>query len=383
MGFIRALLTSLWPSRELDPPHVHVTGPAATRMAAGYEPLETSAAQGSPLTGHEAELQDALDAAFESLTSTAAHDGPGQADHPGDTTAARDLFAEIAGHHWRPVKNFIFELKRGTTTKEWIEISRPVLSSILSAAESMEIPEVSRCLADLDESLAMAQQDESREVSGESRELILSIYEELAEILPGAFAVGEEGHRRDAIIIHSLLRQIPGIGYVTICKLYEAGLASLDALFLATDAEMADTTGVPIALCQRICDKIQEHRDRLKATSPEQLLEGDRRRLAHLVAELRRHHETFKTACEADHPDETIAAQKRNSRCKRQACALEINVVLAEMGEVGMVEQLEKLAFEQRVLQLEAHLAQVAAPAATPIAALAPTPAAPAAGPRG
>jgi hypothetical protein len=362
MGFIRTLLTSLWPSREPLPLPVHAEAPDRVRTDPSV-PLAPTPGPPAAATSveHGDELQDALDAAFESLSILGDDTGPGQSEHPDDAIAARDLFAEIAGHHWRPVKNFIFELKRGTTTKEWIEISRPVLSSILSAAESIAIPEVSRCLEDLDESLAMAQQDERHDVSGESRELILSIYEELAQLLPDAFAVGEEGHRREAIIMHSLLRQVPGIGYVTLCKLYEAGLASLDALFLATPSEMCDTTGVSLTLCQRICDKIQEHRSRSESTSPEQLREGDRRRLAQLVSEMRRHHETFKTACEADHPDESIAAQKRNSRSKRQACALEINVMLAEMGEVGMVEQLEKLAFEQRVLQLEEHLAQHAA----------------------
>jgi hypothetical protein len=141
-------------------------------------------------------------------------------------------------------------------------------------------------------------------------------------------------------------------------KLYEAGLTSLDALFLARAEEMADTTGVPITLCGRICEKIQEHRYRLDAASPEELLLGHRGRLAELVAELRQHHEAFKRACEADHPDEDIAEKKRGARCGRQACALKINVVLAEMGEVALVEEIQKLALEQRMQRLEAHLAR-------------------------
>jgi hypothetical protein len=100
------------------------------------------------------------------------------------------------------------------------------------------------------------------------------------------------------------------------------------------------------------------------------------------VAELRRHHEAFKRACEADHPDEAIAAQKRSSRCNRQACALEINLLLAEMGEVEMVEELEKLAFEQRLSRLEAHGSRLPQPASAAIAELSPDSHAPATAPQ-
>lgn len=304
------------------------------------------------------ELDSELDAAFENATTPGGDDSVSRPTDPFDATAARELFAGIVSLHSRPVKNFIFELRRGATPKEWVDISRPVVGSILSAAESMEIPEVTRCLADFDESLAMAQQDDSRELAGETRELILSIYDELVEILPDAFALGEDDHRREGIIIHSLLRQVPGVGTVTIERLYEAGLTSLETLFLANAEEMADTSGVPVPLCARICEKIQQHRYRLDANSPEELLDGHRRRLVDLVADLKRHHRAFKTACEADHPDDAIAAQKRGSRSSRQACSLKINVVLAEMGELTVIEEIQKLGFDQRIEKLEIFLAR-------------------------
>src|SRR5262245_30809 len=39
-----------------------------------------------------------------------------------DETGPRELFAGIAAAYSQPVKDFIFELRRGTATKDWIDI---------------------------------------------------------------------------------------------------------------------------------------------------------------------------------------------------------------------------------------------------------------------
>ncbi len=302
---------------------------------------------------------DDLDAAFGAAFGggeTSSGSDTGDSRHATDEAATKELFAGIAANYSRPVKNFIHELKRGTATKEWVEICRPVMSSIIDAAESMELSDVAKCMADFDEALSMAQSEEGAELHGEGRELLLSIYDELVEILPEAFLLGEENDRRETIIIHSLLRQIPDVGYVTIEKMYGAGLTSMSTLFLATKDDMAVTTGIPKMLCDRICQKMQSHKARLEGSSPDDLKEGHLERLIELVAELRKHHEQFKVACEDDRHDATLAAVKRESRCTRQACALKINVLLAEMGELDLVEQIQKLAFERRIEKLDAYI---------------------------
>jgi hypothetical protein len=143
---------------------------------------------------------------------------------------------------------------------------------------------------------------------------------------------------------------------VTFERLYRAGLTSLEELFLATAVEMASVTGVPTWLCERICAKVQEHRGRIEATSIESALSDRRAQLAELVAELRRQHEVFDRVARQDTAIPEVAARKRESRRERHACALRINVVLAEMGEISLVDEIKTLGFGRRIERLERYL---------------------------
>ena len=52
---------------------------------------------------------------------------------------------------------------------------------------------------------------------------------------------------------------------------------------------------------------------------------------------------------------------KRAHRLARQGTLLEITVVLAQLGEVELVEQLERLPFEKRIDRLKQHLVELSA----------------------
>ncbi len=301
------------------------------------------------------DFDDAFDAAFNA--SSFSPDQPssvGSVQH--DEAAIQDLFAKIAANYARPVKNFIFELKRGTATKEWIEICRPAMRSISRAAENMELTAAAKRMVDFDEALSLAQTSEERTLSGEIRDLILSSYEELIEVMPQTFVIGEEEQQREGIIINSLLKQIPDLGRVTFEKLYGAGLTSLDTLFLAKKEDLAAATGIPIWLCERICNKFQEYREELEGTPRDVAQSGYRARLTELVAELRRQHEGFERASAQEWSNPALAADKRKFRQNRQACVLQINVVLAEMGELDLVNEIQKLSFDRRIQRLEEYL---------------------------
>ena len=79
-----------------------------------------------------------------------------------DQAVVADLFADIAATYARPVKNFIFELRRGTATREWIEICRPAMRSISKAAESMGLSAAADRMNDFDEALSLAQDSDER-----------------------------------------------------------------------------------------------------------------------------------------------------------------------------------------------------------------------------
>jgi hypothetical protein len=72
-----------------------------------------------------------------------------------------------------------------------------------------------------------------------------------------------------------------------------------------------------------------------------------------LLDELRMHHEGYQQASE----NSSASEEKRACREQRQSCVLWINVSLAEVGELDLINELEKLSFERRIKRLEEYLA--------------------------
>lgn len=315
---------------------------------------------GSSLMGEyfDADFDQDLDAVFSSLENQAAEavivTEPADEDiNTHDQQIVEQLFADIAANYARPIKNFMFELKRGTATKDWVEICRPAMQGITRAAEGMGLRQAAQRMMDFEAALSLAGQNEQRVLGGEVRDLLMWCYEDLVKVMPQAFTVGEEEQQREGIIINSLLAQIPDVGRVTIEKLYRAGLTSLDTLYLARRDELAVATGISIELSERICAKFQAYRAGLEASSRDIKDVGQRNRMSEFVAELKRQHEGYVRASE----DPKASIEKRDFREQRQACVLWINVLLAEVGEVDLVNELQKMSFERRIQRLEEYLA--------------------------
>ena len=312
----------------------------------------------SPADYFDTDFEQDLDAVFASLekqsTAAAVTAEPSEEDlNSHDQQIVEQLFADIAANYARPIKNFMFELKRGTATKEWVEICRPAMQGITRAAEGMGLRQAAQRMMDFEAALSLAQQNEQRVLAGEVRDLLMWCYEDLVTVMPQAFVVGEEEQQREGIIINSLLAQIPDVGRVTIEKLYRAGLTSLDTLYLARREELAVATGIAIELSERICAKFQAYRAGLEASSRDVKDVGQRNRLSEFVVELKRQHEGYLRASE----DPKATIEKRDFREQRQACVLWINVLLAEVGEVDLVNELQKMSFERRIQRLEEYLA--------------------------
>ena len=312
--------------------------------------------------GHPAssdELNDAFDAAFEAVFGDEPATSGDQVDvGPNEHDQAQNeaLFAGIAANYARPVKDFMYELEVDSAPKEWIEVCRPVLATLYDSAESMELRKVAQLVSNLDKELEEAQKDRGPWPSKSWRERILFIYRKLVELQPEAFVVDESDRRRESIIIHSLLRQIPDVGYVSLEKLYRVGLTSRETLFQAGPRDLVTTAGLPEELSGLICIELQAYRDRTEGASPEELREHGMERLRKKVPELKGHHMAFNEAKDAVDAKGKLAEIKRTSRTKRQGLTLEIDLLLAEIGEVELVRELQSVAYGQRIKRLERFL---------------------------
>jgi DNA repair protein RadA len=271
-----------------------------------------------------------------------------------DLAEVRSLFAQLAVNHVRQVRDFMIDLRWRDATLEWVGICEPALRSLRRAADKLELRELCGALDRFAEALAVAQGTGGGPIDGERRDNLLARYDELSAVLPQAFALDLDRTQREAVILQSLLLQVPEVKKVTLDKLYAAGLTTLEALFLATPADIVATTGIDEGLAARIVDRFRTYREQVKAAAPDATRANERERVAQLTARLRREHDECERLAQSWTRE---AEQKRKSLRKTRAqTLLDLQVVLARLGEVDRLKELERLPFERKVAHLESFL---------------------------
>jgi hypothetical protein len=271
-----------------------------------------------------------------------------------DLAEVRALFAQLAVNHVRQVRDFMIDLRWRDATLEWIGICEPALRSLRRAADKLELRELCVALDRFSQALAAAQGSGTRSIDGERRDVLLARYDELCALMPQAFTLDLDRTQREAVILQSLLLQVRDVKKVTLDKLYAAGLTTLEAVFLATAADIVATTGIGEALAARIVERFRTYREQIKAAAPDATRSRERERVADLTARLRREHDAYEQAAQSWTRD---ADEKRKTLRKARAqTLLDIQVVLARLGEVERLKELERLPFERKVAHLESFL---------------------------
>jgi hypothetical protein len=298
-------------------------------------------------------LED-LDEGFASIEGTAPFSMPAQAVALTDLAEVRSLFAQLAANHVRQVRDFMIDLRWRDATVDWIGICEPALRSLRRAADKLELQQLCGALDRFSEALTFAQTGGGRTIEGERRDGLLARYEELATLMPQAFALDLDRTQREAFILQSLFLQVPEVKKVTLDKLYAAGLTTLEAMALATPADIAATTGIAEGLATRIVDRFRTYREQIKSAVPDATRARERERIAELTARLRREHDEYERAAQSwtKEADE----QRKERRKARAQTLLDIQVVLARLGEVERLQEIERLPFERKVAHLESFL---------------------------
>jgi hypothetical protein len=271
-----------------------------------------------------------------------------------DLAEVRALFAQLAVNHVRQVRDFMIDLRWRDATLDWIGICEPALRSLRRAADKLELRELCGALDRFADALTVAQGGGGGPIDGERRDGLLARYDELSALLPQAFALDLDRNQREAVILQSLLLQVPEVKKVTLDKLYAAGLTTLEALFLATPADIAATTGINEALAARVVERFRAYREQVKSAAPDATRAHERERVAELTARLRREHDEHERAAQlwTREAEETRKALRK----ARAQTLLDLQVVLARLGEVERLKELERLPFERKVVHLEAFL---------------------------
>jgi hypothetical protein len=279
---------------------------------------------------------------------------PGAAQTASDWDEVRSLFAHLAANHVRQVRDLMLDLRLGDATVDWIGICQPALRSLRRAADKLELKDLCAALDGFSEALAASSNNGSRSIAGDSRTSLLTWYDELVALMPQAFALDLDRSQREAVILQSLLLQVPGVKKVTLDKLYAAGLSTLEALLLATPADVAATTGISEALATGIVARFREYRDQVRAAVPDATRAHERERIAQLTTRLRHEHYEYELAAQGWTPE--ADEKKRALRAARAQTLLDIQVVLARLGEVDRLKEIERLPFERKLAHLESFL---------------------------
>lgn len=276
-----------------------------------------------------------------------------------DRAALRELFSDIAEGQAAPVRTFIADLRAKNANAEWLEICRPVMAVLHESATSLGLDDVVAPMNQFLGALELAAEgQDGREgpIDGAARELLLEAYGALAKVLPAVFGPGKAVSRRDTMLFHALLKQVQGVGIVTLDELYSAGIISVDTLSHASPSELSATTAISMPVCEAICNALDEHKlevDRVARFPEEQRFAMH---LAELLRALARQHEAFELVDSEAGFDETRALRKRAARRDRDLRALKIEAALIEMGEVECADALRVLSFGRRIEHLENFL---------------------------
>lgn len=272
-----------------------------------------------------------------------------------DLAEVRALFAQLASNHVRQVRDFMIDLRWGEATIEWIPICSPALKSLRRAADKLELDELVSALDVFWQHLTNTQaRAAGRTLEGDPRDAILAAYERLVSLMPQAFALDMDRAQREAAILQSLLLQVPEVKKVTIDKLYAAGLTTLEAMLLATPGDIAATTGIDEALAARIVARFRDYKDQVVAGVPDATRAQERERIAALTARLKMEHDAFESASRGWTPEDQ--ERKKASRTARNRTLLDIQVILARLGETDRLKEIERLSFERKLAHLESFL---------------------------
>jgi hypothetical protein len=262
-----------------------------------------------------------------------------------------DLFRQMAVGFARPVRDFMLDLVLGPTTKQWLDIARAPTQNLLKGAVEFELTDLAAALVDFGRGLEDAQNALGAMVTGVERERLLAHYEALARALPMAFDLKGERSRREPMVVHHLLLQVQGVHKLAIDKLYAAGLASLEGLGRSSVEDLMAHARLDRDGAEGI---VRRFRSYLRERTEQVLERGEakvKQRLLALIDELKQAHEEF---LHADAEEDRSA--KRRARFDRRARALEMNVLLAQLGEIDLIAELERSATDRRIQRMRSYV---------------------------
>jgi len=346
--------------------------PPPVNGAAKRPDLSTTIAYGAPRAGAAAPppapvpvvVQDpakgSLELAIDAALGTAPPAGAGHGTSTAaDQAALRATFEDLAVPYVAEVRGAMMELQWGEAQSTWFELARPLLRSLRKMAEPVGHTTLVEALDGFDAALAQVlAPGQTSTPSGAAREALVAAYAPLRACLPRAFELEGERDRREPLIVRALLEQVPGLDPLAIEKLVAAGFGKLSALYAGRADEIAAVTGMGDETAAALVARVQAFRRATPAGLAAVDTAATLRELSRLVATLRTQHAAFEGVSRSWTDQDR--AGKRQLRRERQLSLLQISIELVRLGEVDLVQRLEKLPFGKKIDEIEELIGRVA-----------------------
>jgi len=298
-----------------------------------------------------------VDAAVDALQQPAAAGRTESAvDRLADQRAVVEMFSSIAQIHGRPLRELIFQLSVGSTPRAWAAACRPLLRPLLDAAHQIGWFALIDALVQLEEALDQASGSSDELIDEESTRSIVEAYEQLRVQLPDVFTARDTADSRRLILLESLLLQVPGMHRRTIAKLYAAGLHSIAQLSQAKPEElMAVITGLDTDVASGMVSHLQRFERQRSSVDPTSLRGHVHGRLRTALSRLAQLQEEFERA---EHEGSHL--RKKSVRRVRETTLRQLQRLLAELGELSLIEELKRCSTRSKIQRVQTYLQQQA-----------------------
>jgi hypothetical protein len=264
----------------------------------------------------------------------------------------------MAELHAQPLRELLFQMSLGGTPRQWAAACRPVLLPVMQASKQIGLAETAGLLEAFDGALERAEREPSACIGEAAARALEQAYARLHEHMPGAFAAVAATDNRRMILLESLLLQVPALERRTLAKLYAAGLTSLPQLSSANAEELSAVAGIDRELARAVVEHVQRFERERARVDPIALRSHVHERLRAVVARLQQLQAEFERAEQDESND-----RKRAARRSREAAVRELDLLFAEVGDVGLIEELKRCPVHGKIRRVESYLERLQASA--------------------
>jgi len=268
-----------------------------------------------------------------------------------DDRAWLDTFSSIAKLHIQPLRELMYHLSTGCTPRAWVQQTRPVLAPLFDAANQSDAIELLDALSQLDTALELAEAEPTALVGPVSRGAIQQAYARLGVHLPDAFGPPRSTDGRRLLLFEALLLQVPNVPRRVLTKPYAAGIASTPQLLQGSADELSRATGIERQLAGAIIEHVTRFSRERGGLEQARLRGRIIEQVRTLVARLGQLQTEFERADTADDQ-----VRKKAVRRARDAAVLELQRLVAELGEVDLVEELKRCSVRAKVARMQSYL---------------------------